>query len=51
MTTRRARHNPPESEKAPLDPAVIKLVEALARAQAREDHERELLVETEAARR
>jgi hypothetical protein len=27
----------------PLDPAVIKLIEALARAQAREDHAREAI--------
>jgi hypothetical protein len=26
---------------APLDPAVLRLIEALAKAQAREDHERE----------
>jgi hypothetical protein len=27
----------------PLDPAVIKLIEALARAQAREDHAQEII--------
>jgi hypothetical protein len=32
---------PPEKPEAPLDPAVTKLVDALARAQAKEDDERE----------
>jgi hypothetical protein len=30
-----------QSQSPPLDPAVIKLIDALARAQAKEDHERE----------
>jgi len=34
------------SEKPPLDPAVIKLIDALARAQAREDHDRQTTVRT-----
>jgi hypothetical protein len=32
---------PQQRQPAPLDPAVIKLIEALARAQAAEDHRRE----------
>jgi hypothetical protein len=37
--TRRPAHR---ELREPLDPAVVKLLDALARAQAREDHAREL---------
>jgi hypothetical protein len=30
-----------KSEEPPLDPAVVKLIDALARAHAKEDHDRE----------
>jgi hypothetical protein len=36
-----ARTRPATAAEQPLDPAVIALVQALARAQAREDHDRE----------
>jgi hypothetical protein len=35
-----------KSETPPLDPAVIKLIDALARAQAREDHKQENTTKT-----
>jgi hypothetical protein len=38
MISRKAAHAPPA---APLDPAVISLIDALARGQAAEDHDRE----------
>lgn len=37
------------SEKPPLDPAAIKLIDALARAQAKEDHNREATAGNSAA--
>jgi hypothetical protein len=40
--SRRSRDARPASM-PPLDPAVIKLIEALARSQAREDHAEEVL--------